>query len=138
MTSMLHAVSRWSRWPDVGEAPGLLDGGAQVARRLLGSPPTTGCRRPSRRACLPAAPAFHPSASAYVYGTASAFAALVLAWLGLYHRRLPNALRRTAARVAGVPLRRLELLHDGVVGDYVTWLTAGAAVLGALFAVLIR
>jgi hypothetical protein len=32
----------------------------------------------------------------------------------------------------------LWLLHDGVVGEYLTWLTFGAAALGALFVVLIR
>jgi hypothetical protein len=37
-----------------------------------------------------------------------------------------------------VALHRLKLLHDGVVGEYVTWLTFGAAALGGLFAVLIR
>jgi multicomponent Na+:H+ antiporter subunit D len=65
-------------------------------------------------------------------------AALVVAWLGLYRRRLPDVVRATADRLAGVPLHRLKLLHDGVVGEYVTWLTVGAAALGALFAVLIR
>jgi multicomponent Na+:H+ antiporter subunit D len=83
-------------------------------------------------------PSFDPSTGSYVYGAASALAALVVAWLGLYRRRLPDVVRATADRLAGVPLRRLKLLHDGVVGEYVTWLTEGAAALGALFAVLIR
>ena len=34
-------------------------------------------------------------------------------------------------------MHRLKLLHDGVVGEYVTWLTVGTAVIGVLFAVLI-
>jgi multicomponent Na+:H+ antiporter subunit D len=35
---------------------------------------------------------------------------------------------------AGAAIARLRLLHTGYVGDYVTWLVAGAAVLGGLFA----
>jgi hypothetical protein len=36
---------------------------------------------------------------------------------------------------AGAGLGRLRSLHTGYVGDYVTWLVAGAALLGGLFAV---
>jgi multicomponent Na+:H+ antiporter subunit D len=35
---------------------------------------------------------------------------------------------------AGSAIARVRLLHTGYVGDYVTWLVAGAAVLGGLFA----
>ena len=45
--------------------------------------------------------------------------------LGLYRRRTPAALRH--------PLDRLRLLHDGVVGDYVTWQAFGAATVGVLY-----
>jgi len=34
----------------------------------------------------------------------------------------------------GPSVRRLNLLHDGVVGEYVTWVIVGTAALGALFA----
>jgi hypothetical protein len=36
--------------------------------------------------------------------------------------------------VAGTGLGHLRSLHTGYVGDYVTWLVAGAALLGGLFA----
>jgi multicomponent Na+:H+ antiporter subunit D len=81
---------------------------------------------------------FHPSAESYAYGAASAFGALVLAWLGLYRRRLPEVLRRTADRALGRGLIRLKLLHDGVTGEYVTWLTVGAAVLGGIWALTLQ
>jgi hypothetical protein len=64
--------------------------------------------------------------------------ALGLAWFALYRRRLPGVIRERVGRTAGVGLDRLKLLHDGVVGEYVTWLILGAAGLGALFAVFIR
>jgi hypothetical protein len=40
--------------------------------------------------------------------------------------------------VAGTPVATLKALHSGAVGDYVAWLTVGIAVLGGLFAVMVR
>jgi hypothetical protein len=57
---------------------------------------------------------------------------VVLAWVGLYRRRIPRAFRRAADATAGPFLHRLKPLHDGVVGEYVTWLTVGAATIRAL------
>lgn len=73
---------------------------------------------------------FSPSRDSYVYGALSALGAIALAWLGLQRLRLGRAVR--------VVVERLELVHEGVVTDYVTWLTFGAAVLGALFALSVR
>jgi multicomponent Na+:H+ antiporter subunit D len=67
--------------------------------------------------------------SRYAYGAAAAVLAVAIAAAGLYRRRTPA--------LPGRPLDRLKLAHDGVVGDYVTWLTVGTAALGALFALLI-
>jgi multicomponent Na+:H+ antiporter subunit D len=119
-------------------APGLADRAIQHAQHAVDRPAIAQETLHAVEAPLPPARRFHPSASAYAYGAASAVAAVALGWLGLYHRRLPDAVRRSARRVGSVPLRRLKLLHDGVVGEYVTWLVFGAAVLGGLFAVLIR
>jgi multicomponent Na+:H+ antiporter subunit D len=80
----------------------------------------------------------HTSAAAYAYGAASALAAVGLAWLGLYRRRVPGWLRAALDAAAGPLVQRLKLLHDGVVGEYVTWLTFGAAVFTGLLAVLTR
>jgi hypothetical protein len=51
---------------------------------------------------------------------------------------LPALLRSTAGRVLEPPLHVLKGLHSGLVGDYVAWLTFGAAALGGLLAALIR
>jgi multicomponent Na+:H+ antiporter subunit D len=80
----------------------------------------------------------HVSGGNYAYGAASALLAVVLAWLGLYRRRIPIAVRRAVDVIAGAGLRRLKLLHDGVVGEYVTWLTVGAAAVTGLLAILTR
>ena len=57
-----------------------------------------------------------------------------IGFLGLYRRRLPAV----AGRVTAVPVRALKSAHSGVVGDYVAWLTVGAATLGGLFALTLR
>jgi hypothetical protein len=51
---------------------------------------------------------------------------------------VPSAVRAIADAVAGPPVRRLKLLHDGIVGEYVTWLTVGAAAITGLLALLTR
>jgi multicomponent Na+:H+ antiporter subunit D len=75
-------------------------------------------------------PSFSPSGESYVYGLVSVLGAIALAWIGLQRLRL--------GRTARVVIERLELVHEGLVTDYVTWLTLGAAVLGALFALSVR
>ena len=77
-------------------------------------------------------------AGSYAYAGASALLAVLIAWIGLYRRRLPVALRAGAARVVGPSVRRLNLLHDGVVGEYVTWAIVGTATLGAQCAAFAR
>jgi multicomponent Na+:H+ antiporter subunit D len=72
---------------------------------------------------------FTRNPEAFAYAGASVLLAFGMAALGLYRRRVPAAV--------AVPLHRLKLLHDGVVGEYVAWLTAGTALLGGLFALLI-
>jgi multicomponent Na+:H+ antiporter subunit D len=57
--------------------------------------------------------------------------ALGVAFLGLYARRLPAALR-TVSRVARPLISTLRRLHSGHVGDYVAWLFTGIAGLAAL------
>jgi multicomponent Na+:H+ antiporter subunit D len=64
-------------------------------------------------------------------GGVTVAAAVGLAWLALAPPR--RRLHRIGI-LAGAGLGRLHALHTGYVGDYVTWLVAGAAVLGGLFA----
>jgi multicomponent Na+:H+ antiporter subunit D len=87
---------------------------------------------------LPAVRAYSPSNASYAYAAASALAAIAVAAVGLYRARLPRVVRRAFALTVGRATRRLALLHDGVTGEYVTWLTVGAAVLGGIWAVALR
>jgi multicomponent Na+:H+ antiporter subunit D len=72
---------------------------------------------------------FHVTAGSYAYGGAGALLAIALAWLSL---------GPLARRSGGAPIRRLKLVHDGVVADYVTWLIVGSAALTGVLAALIH
>jgi multicomponent Na+:H+ antiporter subunit D len=62
--------------------------------------------------------------------------ALAAAAAGLGRPRLPRVPGLQGAAAAG--LARLRDAHSGRVGDYVAWLTAGTAVLGALTTLTLR
>ena len=83
---------------------------------------------------LPVATSGGPDRSSYAIGAGSTLAALMLALAALFHRRLPDRFWRAAAPATGPLMSGLRGLHSGRVGDYVAWLAAGVAVLGAVFA----
>jgi multicomponent Na+:H+ antiporter subunit D len=118
--------------------PGLPARAIQHAERFVDRPAVARETLRDVRAPLPRLRSVQLGPGPYAYGAASALLAVAFAWLGLYRRRLPATLRRTAVRLGGPPLHRLNLLHDGVVGEYVTWVVLGAAALGALFAAFTR
>jgi multicomponent Na+:H+ antiporter subunit D len=65
--------------------------------------------------------------------------ALTFAFAGiaLFGHTLPRG-AAALRRIAGFPLEALRALHSGVVTDYVAWLAAGSATIGAALAVLVR
>jgi multicomponent Na+:H+ antiporter subunit D len=79
-----------------------------------------------------------PKKSSLVLGVASALGAVLVAAGALQRRRFPRVAADACRKVFGGPLDWLRGLHSGKVGDYVAWLTGGAAMLGALFAALLR
>jgi multicomponent Na+:H+ antiporter subunit D len=79
------------------------------------------------------------SASAVAYGVASGVAAVGLAALALFRRRVvPSGVRRRAAAVFEPVVVRFRALQSGHVGDYAAWFAFGAAALGGLFALAVR
>ncbi len=80
----------------------------------------------------------HTSLESVLYGAAATVFALGLAGLGLYRRRLPHTVVAAADRALAPPIQVLRALHSGVVGDYVTWVAVGTAVLGGVFALLLH
>jgi multicomponent Na+:H+ antiporter subunit D len=86
----------------------------------------------------PPAPAGVTPASVII-ALCSVLFAVLLALAALYWRRLPvlRALRRTGETGRGltVAVRRFQ---SGVINDYITWLVAGVATLGAVLALIVR
>ena len=71
----------------------------------------------------------------WLLAVASVAGALVIAAIALFYPRFRRGRPRLAlVPIADRPLRLVEGLHSGHVGDYVAWLTAGLAVFGAAFA----
>jgi multicomponent Na+:H+ antiporter subunit D len=73
-----------------------------------------------------------------LYGVGATSIAVGLALAGLYRRRLPNLVLGPLRSILGPPVAVLRLAHSGVVGDYVAWITVGTAVVGGIWAVLLR
>ncbi|HJQ74374.1 MAG TPA: hypothetical protein VJ814_05780, partial [Gaiellaceae bacterium] len=106
------------------------DRGAYAARVLRGTPiaPAPG---------LPVA--IHSTAPESVLcGLGATLFAAALAGVGLYRRRLPSAVSAVAARTLAPPIAILRAVHSGVVGDYVMWITVGTALVGGVWALLLR
>jgi multicomponent Na+:H+ antiporter subunit D len=80
----------------------------------------------------------HTSLESLLYGGSAMLLACGLALIGLYRRRLPRTVDFAARRTLAPPVHVLRALHSGVVGDYVTWIAVGTAVLGGVWALLLH
>jgi multicomponent Na+:H+ antiporter subunit D len=80
----------------------------------------------------------HTSPESLLYAASATILALGLAFVGLYRRRLPRVVSLAARRTLAPPVHVLRELHSGVVGDYVTWVAVGTAVVGGAFALLLH
>jgi multicomponent Na+:H+ antiporter subunit D len=103
---------------------------AYVARTLFGEVRHYG----------PSAPvALHRASTTSIgYGIGATVVALGTVLFGLFRRRLPEAFRTLGARTLEPAVNGLKAVHTGIVGDYVMWITAGTAVIGAVWAITLR
>ncbi len=122
----------------IGFMPGLAGRATQWAQRVEDRPSHAAEVLAGKLPPVTPPPAFHSGAAPYVYGALSTLGALLWALFGLYRRRLPALLRRRAGRLLEPPVAVLKGLHSGLVGDYVAWVTFGAAALGGLVALIGR
>jgi multicomponent Na+:H+ antiporter subunit D len=102
------------------------DRGAYVARVLHGADVPL----PPR----PAVKIMPSTAGSNAYGVGALLVALAVAAAGLWHGRLPRAIRSGAARTLGPPVAVLRAGHSGIVGDYLLWIAAGTGVVGGIWA----
>jgi len=72
------------------------------------------------------------------YAAAAVLGACALAGAALFGHRLPRRPPRALHSGARAAAWRLRRLHSGHAGDYVAWLTAGAAVVIGLFGLTLR
>jgi multicomponent Na+:H+ antiporter subunit D len=96
-----------------------------------------GAKQIERGHRLPYAIAQTPVES-WVWGLASGGLAVLVAAFGLWRHRLPAALRARSANMLGPPVRTLKLVHSGIVGDYLMWITVGTAVIGGVWALTLK
>jgi multicomponent Na+:H+ antiporter subunit D len=118
--------------------PGLSERATQWAQRVEDRPAHAAEILAGRTPPSVPAPPVHAGAAPYLYAALSTVGAVLFAVFGLYRQRLPGILRRRAGSLLGPPIGALKGLHSGIVGDYVAWLTFGAAALGGLIALLAR
>jgi multicomponent Na+:H+ antiporter subunit D len=74
------------------------------------------------------------SGESIAYGIGATVLAFAVGAFGLWYRRLPGAVCRAAARSIGPPIDVLRSAHSGIVGDYLLWIVAGTALIGAIWA----
>jgi len=86
---------------------------------------------------VPHIPEMHWSPLGLGLGFASAVLAIVIAFVALYAKRLPDILR-DVADVFATPLHVVRQAHSGHVGDYAAWFVVGVALLAALIGVPLR
>jgi multicomponent Na+:H+ antiporter subunit D len=86
-------------------------------------------------------PPAHPSpleSYDFIYGAGAALGAVALAALALFGRPLRRRIPAVVLDPASVALMRFRRLHSGHIGDYITWWTVGAALLGGSSLLLLR
>src|SRR5207244_1957560 len=118
----------------LGLVPGLADAAHRHAEVFQDRSAYTAWALEGKKVETPSVASFEPDAVELAAGLVSTLAAIGLAALLLWRRRLSGVLAVGAAAVLGPPVELLRSLHSGRIGDYVAWLVAGAAVLGGLFA----
>jgi multicomponent Na+:H+ antiporter subunit D len=118
----------------IGIVPGLLDAAANAAARFVDRAGYAAVVLHGASPHAPSAPSVSPGAGEYVAGFAIVLLATALAGLTLFRRQIRSRALAGAERAMVVVLKRMRALNTGDVADYVTWLVAGTAVLGGLFA----
>ena len=87
---------------------------------------------------LPVLPPSHVSADDYGYGALSVVGAVLVAGLGLFGRPLRGSLPSVVWNPLESAADVLHGLHNGHIGDYITWWTAGVSVVGGVCLVALR
>ncbi|APR80475.1 Hypothetical protein A7982_05822 [Minicystis rosea] len=115
----------------VGLVPGLRRAAIEGAATMLDTAGYAAWVLDGRVRRAPELPAEAPMGDAILHGLLVASGAVALAAAMLFREHLPSWVCAPAGR-AWSGIRYVRALHDGRVGDYVSWLVVGVATFGAL------
>jgi multicomponent Na+:H+ antiporter subunit D len=87
---------------------------------------------------LPVPKPSHVSGQDYLYGAASVVGALVAAGVGLFGRPLRESLPAVIRNPNRGAVAVLRGLHDGHIGDYIAWWSAGVSLIGGVCLIALR
>jgi multicomponent Na+:H+ antiporter subunit D len=138
-TQVVPAVGLLAGAVAVGLAPGLADAVQDAAGRFTDRPAYAAAvlRGAGDLARAGAHPPLHLGGPALL-AALSALLGLGLALAALLPERLPPRLRRGVARAWGPVAATLRGLHNGSIGDSVTWLVVGMSTFGGLLVLVVR
>jgi multicomponent Na+:H+ antiporter subunit D len=138
-TQVVPAVGLLAGAVAVGLAPGLADAVQDAAGRFTDRPAYAAAvlRGAGDLARAGAHPPLHLGGPALL-ATLSALLGLGLALAALLPERLPPRLRGGVARAWGPVAATLRGLHNGSIGDSVTWLVVGMSTFGGLLVLVVR
>jgi multicomponent Na+:H+ antiporter subunit D len=114
----------------LGLVPGAVPGVERAAARFADHGAYAAWVLHGVRVHLPDLPASHVQAVEVLYSLLAVAGAFGTALLGLFGRPLRESLPEVVQRPSRRALVGLRHLHSGQIGDYITWWTAGTAVLG--------
>ena len=138
-TQVVPAVGLLAGAVAVGLAPGIADAVQDAAGRFTDRPAYAAAvlRGAGDLARAGAHPPLHLVGPALL-AALSALLGLGLALAALLPERLPPRLRGGVARAWGPVAATLRGLHNGSIGDSVTWLVVGMSTFGGLLALVVR
>jgi multicomponent Na+:H+ antiporter subunit D len=123
----------------LGLVPHVATGAQEAAARFQDQKAYAAAVLDNAQAHAPPVESEHPTVHGRVYGLVSTVAAVGLAALALFQRRLPAGVRRVGRALDVRPaVDGLRRLHSGHIGDYIAWLTLGLAAVGGLFSLALR
>jgi len=80
----------------------------------------------------------HAGVKPILFSLATVIGAILFSAIGLFGSRMLAARRKKIRSVIDPLLFGLQTIHSGHVGDYVAWLVAGVALIGAFFAITLH
>ncbi len=122
----------------LGLIPGAVPGAERAAAQFTDHAAYSGWVLHGLHVPLPVVPSSHTSAADYAYGAVSAIGVLVMAAIGLFGRPVRESLPAVVSRPASTAVAALRGLHNGHIGDYIAWWTAGVSLIGGVCLVALR